>query len=145
MGMDVQGGNAVHFILDIQTQRCYSGIHSAKQIAICAWIVLQSCRRPALFLVMSIMARCSILSRLSSVGNTDLVTLHSWRLKPSMLFMVDQPPDLLGILEVGTQICPVVSSGLGDFRVFLVSALPKDVATCSSTTAWWMIQFWISV
>ena len=30
VGMDVKGGEAVHFTLDIQTQRCYSGIRSAK-------------------------------------------------------------------------------------------------------------------
>ena len=46
--------------------------------------MLQSCRRPVHFLVISIMARImarySIFSRLSSVGNTDLdlVTLRSW-------------------------------------------------------------------
>src|SRR5699024_1377999 len=85
--MDVKGGEAVHLTLDIQTQRCYSGIRPAKWIAICAWIKLQSCRRPVHFLVISIMARYSIFSRLSSVGNTDLdlVTLRSWRLKPSMV------------------------------------------------------------
>ena len=40
--------------------------------------------------VMSIIARYSIFSRLSSVGNTDLalVTLRSWRLKPSMALVV---------------------------------------------------------
>ena len=49
----------------------------------------QSCRRPVHFFVMSIMARYSIFSRLSSVGNTDLalVTLRSW-LKPSMALVV---------------------------------------------------------
>ena len=30
VGMDVKGGEAVHFTLDIQTQRCYPGIRSAK-------------------------------------------------------------------------------------------------------------------
>ena len=40
---------------------------------------------------------------------------------------VDQAPYLLGILEVGTEICPVGSPGLGDFRVFLVPALPKGI------------------
>ena len=39
---------------------------------------------------MSIIARYSIFSRLSSVGKTDLalVTLQSWRLKPSMALVV---------------------------------------------------------
>ena len=56
----------------------------------CAWITLQSCRRPVHFFVMSIIARYSIFNRLSSVGNTDLalVTLRSWRLKPSMALVV---------------------------------------------------------
>ena len=41
--------------------------------------MLQSCLRPVHFFVMSIIARYSILKRLSSVGNTDfdLVTLLS--------------------------------------------------------------------
>ena len=30
VGMDVKGGEAVHLTLDIQTQRCYPGIRSAK-------------------------------------------------------------------------------------------------------------------
>ena len=38
---------------------------------------------------------------------------------------VDQPAYLLGILEVGAEIGPVGTPGLGDFRVFLVPALPK--------------------
>ena len=58
--------------------------------AVHAWITLQSCRRPVHFFVMSIIARYSIFNRLSSVGNTDfaLVTLRSWRLKPSMALVV---------------------------------------------------------
>lgn len=40
---------------------------------------------------------------------------------------VDQAPYLLGILEVSAEIGPVGSLGLGDFRVFLVSALPKGI------------------
>ena len=40
---------------------------------------------------------------------------------------VDQPAYLLGILEVATEIGPVGTPGLGDCRVFLVSALFKDV------------------
>ena len=40
---------------------------------------------------------------------------------------IDQPSDLLGILEVGAQIGLVVPPGLGDFGVFLVPVLPKDV------------------
>ena len=40
---------------------------------------------------------------------------------------VDQAPYLLGILEVGAEIGPVGSPGLGDFRVFLVPALPKGI------------------
>ena len=52
--------------------------------------MLQSCRRPVHFFVMSIIARYSIFNRLSSVGNTDLalVTLRSWRLKPYMALVV---------------------------------------------------------
>ena len=63
-----------------------SGIRSAKYTASWAWITLQSCRRPVHFLVMSIIARYSIFSRLSSVGKTDLafVTFRSCRLKPSI-------------------------------------------------------------
>ena len=40
--------------------------------------MLQSCRRPVHFFVMSIIAGYSILNRLSSVGKTDLVlvTFH---------------------------------------------------------------------
>ena len=33
---------------------------------------------------------------------------------------IDQPPDLLGILEVGAQVGPVVPPGLGNFGVFFV-------------------------
>ena len=40
---------------------------------------------------------------------------------------VDQASYLLGILEVGAEIGPVGSPGLGDFRVFLVPALPKGI------------------
>ena len=40
---------------------------------------------------------------------------------------VDQPAHLLGIFEIGAEIGPIVPSGLGDFRVFLVPALPKGV------------------
>lgn len=40
---------------------------------------------------------------------------------------VDQAPYLLGILEVGAEIGPVGSPGLGDFRVFLVPAFPKAI------------------
>ena len=40
---------------------------------------------------------------------------------------IDQAPYLLGILEIGAEIGPVGSPGLGDFRVFLVPALPKGV------------------
>ena len=41
----------------------------------------------------------------------------------------DQPAHLLGILETGTQVCPVCPPRLRDFRVFLVPALPKGVQT----------------
>ena len=52
--------------------------------------MLQSCRRPVHFFVISIMAKYSIFSRLSSVGNTDLdfVTLRSYRLNPSIALVV---------------------------------------------------------
>ena len=40
---------------------------------------------------------------------------------------VDQPAHLLGVLEIGAEIGPVGPPGLGDFRVFLVPALPKGV------------------
>ena len=40
---------------------------------------------------------------------------------------VDQPVHLLRIFEIGAEIGPIVPSGLGDFRVFLVPALPKGV------------------
>ena len=67
-----------------------SGIRSAKNTASCAWIMLQSCRRPVHFFVISTMARYSIFSRLSSVGKTDfaLVTFRSCRLKPSIALVV---------------------------------------------------------
>ena len=53
---------------------------------------------------------------------------------------IDQPPYLLGILEVGTQIGPVIPPRLGNFGVFLVPPLPKSAsrasrADCSSTAA----------
>ena len=56
----------------------------------CEWIMPQSLRLPVHFFVMSIIARYSILSRESSVGNTDLdfVTFLSCRLKPSIMFVV---------------------------------------------------------
>ena len=67
-----------------------SGMRSAKNTANCAWIMLQSCRQPVHFFVISIMAKYSIFSRLSSVGNTDfdLVTFRSCRLKPSIALVV---------------------------------------------------------
>ena len=86
VGREVKGAWAVGF----PARQCHTGIRSAKKTAIWAWITLQSWRRPVHFLVMSIMARYSIFSRLSSVGNTDfvLVTLRSWRLNPSMALVV---------------------------------------------------------
>lgn len=30
VGVDVKGGEAVHFILDVRLRRCYSGMHPAK-------------------------------------------------------------------------------------------------------------------
>ena len=32
--MEVKGGEAVHFTLDVRPRRCYSGMHSAKYMAI---------------------------------------------------------------------------------------------------------------
>src|SRR5699024_7345460 len=40
---------------------------------------------------------------------------------------VDQPAHLLGILEIGAEVGPIIPPGLGDFRVFLVPALPKGI------------------
>ena len=40
---------------------------------------------------------------------------------------VDQSAHLLGVLEICAEIGPVGPPGLGDFRVFLVPALPKGV------------------
>ena len=40
---------------------------------------------------------------------------------------VDQPPNLLRVLEIGAQVCPIGSPGLGDFRIFLVSVLPEGI------------------
>ena len=70
--------------------RSCSGMRSAKNTDICAWIALQSCRRPVHFFVMSIIAKYSIFKSLSSVGKTDLdlVTFRSWRLNPSMALVV---------------------------------------------------------
>ena len=49
---------------------------------------------------------------------------------------IDQPPDLLGVLEVGAQVGPVVPPGLGNFGVFLSQCSPKTSrasrAACSS-------------
>ena len=89
-GVDVKSGEAVHFTLDVRPLWCYSSMRSAKQMPIWAWIKLRSYLRPVHFFVMSIMARHSIFSRLSSVGKTDgaLVTLRSCRLKPSMASVV---------------------------------------------------------
>ena len=81
---------AVHFILDRMAGSGYPGILSAKNISSWEWTAPQSCRRPVHFFVMSIIARYSIFSRLSSVGNTDLafVTFRSCRLKFSMALVV---------------------------------------------------------
>ena len=50
---------------------------------------------------------------------------------------MDQPPYLLGMLEVSTQVDPIILPELGNFRVFLVSLLPKasraSSADCLST------------
>ena len=55
---------------------------------------------------------------------------------PNGIRGVDQPVYLLGILEVGAEIGPVGTPGLGDFQVFLVPVLPKGVQSsqgaCSS-------------
>lgn len=40
---------------------------------------------------------------------------------------IDQPLDLLGILEIGARIGPVGSPGLGYLRIFLVPVLRKCV------------------
>ena len=63
---------------------------SSKNISSCEWICPQSCRCPAHFFVISIMARYSIFRRLSSEGNNvlDFVTFRSCRLNPSMVFVV---------------------------------------------------------
>ena len=42
VGVDVKGGEAVYFTLDVRPRRCYSGMRSAKYMAIWAWIRLQS-------------------------------------------------------------------------------------------------------
>ena len=63
---------------------------SSKNISSCEWICPQSCRCPVHFFVISTMARYSIFRRLSSEGNTvlDFVTFRSYRLNPSMVFVV---------------------------------------------------------
>ena len=53
---------------------------------------------------------------------------------------INQPPDLLGILEVGAQVGPVVPPGLGNFRVFFCPSVLQRTsrasrAACSSTAA----------
>ena len=40
---------------------------------------------------------------------------------------IDQPPKLLGILKVGTEVRPVFPPGLGDFGIFLVPTLHEDI------------------
>lgn len=67
-------------------------------------MMLQSWRRPVHFLVMSIMARHNIFSRLSSI---------------------DQLPDFLGILEISTESRPVSPPRAGNLGVFLIPALGK--------------------
>lgn len=68
---------------------CYCGSLSAKKISSCEWISPQSRRLPVHFRVISIWAM-SIFNSLSVFGNTTLllVTLHSWRLKFSIAFVV---------------------------------------------------------
>ena len=89
-GDGCQGRRSRLFTLDIPARLCYSGMRSAKKIDSCAWIARRSRRRPVHFFVMSIIAGYSMFNRLSSVGNADLalVTLRSWRLKPSMALVV---------------------------------------------------------
>ena len=68
-----QTDGALHFLADHYANlTCWravsqSGIRSAKNTANCAWIMLQSCRLPVHFFVISTMARYSIFSRLLSV------------------------------------------------------------------------------
>lgn len=45
---------------------------------------------------------------------------------------VDQLPDLLGILEIGAEIGPVLPPGLGDLRVFPVPALRERLQSIQS-------------
>lgn len=80
----------IHFTLDLSVILCYCGNLSAKYISSCECIRPQSLRLPVHFFVMSIIARYSILSKLSSVGKILLffVTLRSCRLKPSIAFVV---------------------------------------------------------
>lgn len=40
---------------------------------------------------------------------------------------IDQPPDFLGILEISTEIGPVVPPGAGNLGIFLVPAFRKDL------------------
>ena len=41
--------------------------------------------------------------------------------------VVNPPPPLLRVLEIGAQVCPVVPPGLGDFRIFPVPVLPEGI------------------
>ena len=70
--------------------RAYSGILPSKYMDSWACIFPQSIRWTVHFLIISIIARYSILKRLSSVGNTDfaLVTFLSCLLNPSIAFVV---------------------------------------------------------
>ena len=107
MGLDIKGGGAVQLALGIRPQRCYSGIRSAKKIAIWAWIRLQPCLRSIHFFVMSIMAGYIIFSRLPSVEKTDLPWSHLLQLAVEAFHDVggvNQPAYLLEVLETGAVI-----------------------------------------
>ena len=101
--------------------RCYSGIRWAKNTDNWAWMRLQSCRRPVYFLVMTIIARHSIFSRLSTVG------IPTWPWSPCVAggwgLQWCWWCRSISVSPVG----PVIPPGLRDFGISFVPSFSKGV------------------
>lgn len=74
----------------------------------------------SIFFMMSTIARCSILRRLSSEGKAVFasVAFRQLAVPPYGIGCVNQAPDSFRIFKIGCQVCPVVFPGLCGFGVF---------------------------
>ena len=132
-GVDVKSGEAVHFTLDVRPLWCYSGMRSAKQMPIWAWIKLRSYLRPVHFFRNVHHGQAQHFQQ-TVIGGKDRRGLsHLAQLPVETLDGIgssDQPAHLLGILEISAEIGPIIPPGSGDFRI-----LPDQEARISPEIA----------